>query len=143
MRVVSEIMQATSRFSASCMILYGASQSGLPDEDSLSLISQLTTTSVSRRILCGMDGYFSTLPYIDFLSSFMNPVEVFPRGIMPSYLPSSLPDNPLPDLAEGAGRDLTDLITSLKVDGILNSSYRISLTKTAGLINPRPGEALC
>lgn len=136
MRVVIEIMPVTALFSMKFMILYGASQRGLPDAVSVSCISQLITTSVSRKSRCVSKGYPLTLPYIVFLKSFMNSVEDFSGGIIPSYLPRSSSETFF-EGSEGTDNDLIELTASFNVVDILNTSSEVSLTKRREGVNYR------
>ena len=122
MIVVREIMPMTTLLSISCIILYGASHSALPDAVSVSFISQFTTTSVSTKTFGVSKGYPFILPYIVFLSSFINSVGVFTVGIIPSYLPSSSSDILVEDFGTLVN-PLIEFIKSLSVAGILATSF--------------------
>lgn len=87
----------------------------------------------SRKSRCVSKGYPLTLPYIVFLKSFMNSVEDFSGGIIPSYLPRSSSET----FFEGSGgtdNDLIELTASFNVVDIFNTSFKVNLTKRGGLV---------
>lgn len=88
----------------------------------------------SRKNRCVSKGYPLTLPYIVFLKSFMNSVEDFSGGIIPSYLPRSSSETFFED-SEGTDNDLIELTASFNVVDSLNTSFKGRLTKGRNLFN--------
>ncbi len=115
--VVREMVPKRVLFSTSFTISYGAFQSSFFDTVSVSCMSQLIITSVSKRILVGSMNYFFILPNDELLSSRINSVDVFPFGIMPEYCPKSLSET-FPLSLVGFFNILRELIASFKVEGI-------------------------
>jgi len=123
-----DIIALRALLSASFTISYGASQSGLPLAVSDSRISQLMTTSVSRKHCFSSSGYSSTFPNMVFLRSLINSVEDFPGGSIPSYLPRRSSEIFFED-SEGRDRDFMELTASLSVVDMVNTSLEGRLAK--------------
>lgn len=133
MSVVREIIPDTDPFSVRLTSSYGDFQSSRPDAVSVSCRSQLTTTSVSRSIL-GIMNYLFTLPYDVLLNSRTISVDVLPSGMIPAYLPRSSSETFRLGF-EDFCIFFSDLIASFKVEDILNSSFKVSLSKGGSLVN--------